>query len=181
MRLFLFSLLIFVFAAVVGGVIAIQQHPERFESMLEKRKSVLKQIPDFTLPNLDGEERHRYEWDDKVLVLNFWAPWCPPCREETPGFVELQEKYRDQDVSFVGIAIDDKDAVQTFVDTYGVDYPILLGDLHSIEYSKELGNRLGALPYTVVADRDGNILERFNGGVKKRDLENVLKSLVNNG
>jgi thiol-disulfide isomerase/thioredoxin len=181
MRYIVFSIFLALIAALVGATIAIQQHPERFSNLFEKKNEVLRRVPAFAMIDLQGAERTSSEWKDNVMVLNFWAPWCPPCAEETPGFVELQEKYYDKGVRFIGIAIDDPDTVQDFIDTYGVEYPVLLGDMKAINFSRELGNRMGALPYTVVADREGNIQQRYNGGVAKEDLDEVLEKLTRNG
>lgn len=181
MRYIIFSIFLGLIAAIVGATIAIKQHPERFSNLFERKHEVLKRIPYFTMIDLEGAERTSSEWENSIVVLNFWAPWCPPCAEETPGFVELQEKYHDKGVRFIGIAIDDPDTVQDFIDTYGVEYPVLLGDMKAINFSRELGNRMGALPYTVVADRNGNIQQRYNGGVARDDLDKLLASLVKNG
>ncbi len=138
----------------------------------------VKAVPDFSYPDLDGRERRSNEWLGKVMVINFWATWCPPCREETPLFVELQDRYREQGVQFVGIAIDDPEPTQDFVDTYGVNYPVLMGDAAAIELSKRLGNRFQGLPYTVVARHDGRIASRFSGGANRADLEPLLDELT---
>ena len=134
--------------------------------------------PEFSLPDLDGKMRQLSEWDGKVLVINFWATWCPPCRKETPAFVELQEKYGAQGLQFIGVAIDEKDNVIDFADTYGVNYPMLLGDLEAINTSKAYGNRFGTLPYTVIVDRKGNINFIQRGELLKNVAEEKIKSLL---
>jgi len=134
--------------------------------------------PAFELPDLDGKMRNVNEWNGKVLVVNFWAPWCPPCQKEMPSFVELQQKYGTQGVQFVGIALDSKQKVQDFVDTLGVEYPNLLGGDKASKASLDYGNRLGALPYTAVVDRKGYIVRTYQGGVSKSDLEKqIIKNL----
>jgi thiol-disulfide isomerase/thioredoxin len=138
----------------------------------------LERLPDLGYPDLDGDLRKLSEWQGKVVVLNFWATWCPPCREETPLFVALQEEYGSRGVQFIGLAIDEPEAVQTFVDTYGVEYPILLGDIDAAELSRQLGNRFGGLPFTVIVDRDGRIAARHFGGLKREQLEPLLQRLA---
>ncbi len=113
--------------------------------------------PDFGFQDLDGRMHHAAEWDGKVVVLNFWASWCPPCRNEMPAFVELQGDLGARGLQFVGIAIDRADAARDFADEIGVNYPILLGEAAALPLMTALGNRLGALPYTVVIDRSGRI------------------------
>ncbi|MDP1897008.1 MAG: TlpA disulfide reductase family protein [Sulfurimicrobium sp.] len=131
-----------------------------------------------SLPDLEGQPQPLKQWQGKILVLNFWAPWCPPCREETPAFIRLQEKYRTQGVVFVGVALDQKDKVQAFVDEMGVNYPILLGENDAVELAKSAGYRLGGLPFTAVFARDGAIAKTVTGEYKQEDLENTLNSLL---
>ena len=135
-------------------------------------------IPDFAYPDLDGRERRSNEWVGKVLVLNFWASWCPPCREETPLFVELQERYRAAGVQFVGIAIDDREPIADFSDTYGINYPVLLGDISAVDLSKRLGNRFEGLPFTVIAGPDGKVVLRHAGGIAREQLTSALQQLT---
>ncbi|MEL6722413.1 MAG: TlpA disulfide reductase family protein [Pseudomonadota bacterium] len=136
------------------------------------------QLPDFQYPDLEGKLRLSTEWQDQILVLNFWATWCPPCRKETPMFVELQEHYQTDQVQFVGIAIDDPEQVRTFADTYGVNYPILLGNLPAMTLARQLGNRFDALPYTLVAAPGGKVIFRQQGEVHRTTLEPILQQLI---
>ena len=136
-------------------------------------------IPDFSYVDLDGRQRHSSDWVGKVVVLNFWASWCPPCREETPLFVELQEKYREAGVQFVGIAIDDREPIQDFNDTYGMNYPVLLGDITAVSLSKSLGNRFEGLPFTVIAGPDGKVVLRHAGGMARDQIAPTLHQLAN--
>ena len=86
------------------------------------------------------------QWQGKVLVLNFWAPWCPPCREEIPDFIRLQQRHGEAGLQFVGVALDDPDKVAAFVDETGINYPILLGGDAGAALCMAAGNRLGGLP-----------------------------------
>lgn len=131
-----------------------------------------------SLPDLEGKPQPLRQWQGKVLVLNFWAAWCPPCRAETPGFIRLQEKYRAQGVVFVGVALDQKDKVQAFADEMGVNYPILLGENDAVELAKAAGNRLGGLPFTAVFGKNGAIVTTVTGEYKTEDLEKTLNSLL---
>lgn len=141
-------------------------------------ESTLDHLPDFQLPDLTGKVRHASEWEGRILVLNFWASWCPPCREETPLFVELAKQYGPQKVRFVGIAIDDLEPVKEFVSAFGVDYPILMGNMDAITLSRRLGNRYEGLPYTVIVGPNGEIIARFQGGMKREQLEPALQRAI---
>ncbi|MCB1786756.1 MAG: TlpA family protein disulfide reductase [Chromatiaceae bacterium] len=134
-------------------------------------------LPHFTYPDLDGRVRNSGEFADKVVVLNFWATWCPPCRKETPEFVALQETFADN-VQFVGIAIDDAEPVREFADSFGVNYPVLLGDIDAVTLSRRLGNRYEGLPFTVVTAPGGKVVMRHAGGLERDQLEPLLRRLA---
>ena len=110
-------------------------------------------LPNFTYPDLDGRQRSNDEFADKVVVLNFWATWCPPAARRRRNSSPCR-LLREQ-VQFIGIAIDDEDPVREFADTYGVNYPLLLGDVDAVAMSRSLGNRYEGLPFTVVARPGG--------------------------
>ena len=131
-----------------------------------------------TLPDIDGQEQALGQWKGKVLIVNFWATWCVPCREEMPEFVKLQKEFGSRGVQFVGIAVDDPAKVKRFATELGLNYPALIGGYGAIELSKSLGNRVGALPYTLVLDRAGSIRRVQLGPIKTADLRNILGQLL---
>jgi len=131
-----------------------------------------------SLKDLAGKMQPLAQWRGKVIVVNFWATWCPPCREEIPEFIKLQEKYHEHGLIFVGIALDQQDKVQAFADETGINYPVLLGELEAIDLAKKSGNRLGGLPFTVVLDRHGNIAATEMGELKQARLESLIKPLL---
>lgn len=133
---------------------------------------------DTTLTDLGGQRQAMAQWRGKVLVLNFWAPWCPPCREEIPGFVRLQGRHGDQGLQFVGIALDSAAKVRAYANETGINYPLLLGDAGAAELGRAAGNRLGGLPYTVVLDRRGRAVATLTGGVDEARLEAIIKPLL---
>ncbi|MCB1922357.1 MAG: TlpA family protein disulfide reductase [Gammaproteobacteria bacterium] len=138
------------------------------------------QLPTFAYRDLEGKLRDSREFAHKIVVLNFWATWCPPCRKETPEFVALQETFGDS-VQFIGIAIDDAEPVREFAATYDMNYPVLLGDVDAVALSRRLGNRYEGLPFTVVAERGGNLVLRHAGGLERSQLEPLLRELTTPG
>jgi thiol-disulfide isomerase/thioredoxin len=131
-----------------------------------------------TLPDLDGKAQSLGQWRGKVVVVNFWATWCAPCREEIPILVRLQTKYRDRGLQLVGIAIDQPDKVRSYATEMGMNFPILIGNVEAIDLSKVLGNRAGVLPFTIVLGRDGKIASREIGAVKEANIEALVSTLL---
>lgn len=130
------------------------------------------------LPNIQGEAQAVSQWLGNVIVVNFWATWCTPCREEIPEFIEAQKKFGDQGLVFVGIAIDQADKVKMFSEEFGINYPVLVGSFNTWSLLEAAGNRQSALPYTVVINRSGEIIETFLGRVNLKKLEKVVVPLL---
>jgi thiol-disulfide isomerase/thioredoxin len=128
--------------------------------------------------DVQGAPRSLEQWRGRVLVVNYWATWCAPCREEIPVFVRMQERYGERGLQFVGIAIDQPDKVAEFAREFRVNYPLVLGGVDSIELLRQVGNRAGVLPYTLVIDRRGNLVSREPGGVKESRLEHLILPLL---
>jgi len=161
-----------------GGRLLIDQITGNAQGHKAAQALVGQPAPEFSLADLQGLQHNAHEWDGKVLILNFWATWCPPCRKETPMFVEMQEKYGATGLQFVGVAIDSGDKVKDFIDTYGINYPILIGEDDAIDTAKRYGNRYGALPYTVVVDRHGQINFVQRGEMTREMVESAIKHLL---
>ena len=130
------------------------------------------------LPGLDGKPQSFVQWQGKVLVVNFWATWCAPCREEIPGFIKFQERNGARGVQFVGIAIDTPERIAPYAKEIGINYPLLVGRLETMELAREVGNRAGVLPFTLVIDRSGRVVTTAVGAIKPEKLENLLKPLL---
>jgi thiol-disulfide isomerase/thioredoxin len=145
---------------------------------IKMNKALGIQRPGFTLKDLAGKPHAVSEWDGKVLVVNFWATWCPPCRNEMPLFVALQKQYGDQGLQFLGIALDEVFAVQDFTDNFEVNYPILIGENDAVKITKAYGNHLGALPYTAIIDRQGKIDFVQPGELTRQQAEPAIKKLL---
>ncbi len=145
-------------------------------ALFHNKEDRLDHLPDFQLPTLEGWKISSSAWQGKVVVLNFWATWCPPCVREMPRFVEIQQRHPELQV--VGIAIDAPEAVKTFVQQHPLNYPILLGDLPAVELSRRLGNRLQGLPFTAIFDREGKLIYARIGEMTTKTLDEVLTPLL---
>jgi len=155
-------------AAPTGDPEAVQADPAAAEN------AVLRRV-DFALPDLEGRTRLLSEWDGDLVLLNFWATWCPPCKKEMPMFQQRFERYADQGFTIVAVAVDELDDTRAFVNEYGIEFPVLIGQGDAIAVGREYGNRIGALPYTVIIDRDGFVREVHRGEVTEADLDAWLQ------
>jgi thiol-disulfide isomerase/thioredoxin len=131
-----------------------------------------------TLLDAEGREQRLDQWKGKVLVVNFWATWCVPCREEMPQFVKVQREMAGRGLQFVGIAVDQPDKIRQFAAELGLNYPSLVGGYGALELSKTLGNKLMALPFTVVLDRQGSVAHTQLGILKPENLDAILRKLL---
>jgi thiol-disulfide isomerase/thioredoxin len=131
-----------------------------------------------TLPDLEGKNQPVSQWRGQVMVVNFWASWCEPCRAEIPEFIELQNKFRDRGLVFIGIAIDQQERAAAFSKDIGINYPVLVGDLNAMSLAQAAGNMQGALPFTVVIDRAGTIIGTKLGRLSKDKLEGMVGPLL---
>jgi thiol-disulfide isomerase/thioredoxin len=131
-----------------------------------------------SLPDLMGRARRIAEWQGKVLLCNFWATWCAPCREEIPMLVSLRNEYAPQGFEIVGIAIDNDAKVREFAAKYNISYPILVAEARGLDLVRNLGNTAGGLPFTVMLDRNGVILSRRLGILHRSDIEPKIRALL---
>jgi len=169
--------LIFIVAIVIAGSagFALQRY---LSNKQQSSNSVIGQPrPEFAAESLDGKIHNIKEWDNKVILLNFWATWCPPCKREIPGFIELQNEYGDQNFQVIGIAIDEMGAVREFAAKIGINYPIIAVQSEGVELSRRYGNNVGALPYSVFIDKNGTIRSTILGELSKKRAINTLKQL----
>ena len=132
--------------------------------------------PSFALPDLEGKTVTNTDLQGKVVLLNFWATWCPPCKAEVPDFVRLQSKYRAQGLVIVGLSLDAGGArdVRPFAEEYDVNYTMLIA---SPETADAYGG-IQAVPTTFVVDRKGTIVKRFLGQVPPEVFEEAIRPLL---
>jgi thiol-disulfide isomerase/thioredoxin len=131
-----------------------------------------------SLPDLDDKNQALAQWRGKVMVVNFWASWCEPCRKEIPEFIQLQEKFGDKGLVFIGIAVDQKERAAAFSKNIGINYPVLVGDMKAMMLAEAAGNRQGALPFTVVIDRTGKITGTKLGSLSRSKLQSMFEPLL---
>lgn len=131
--------------------------------------------PDFTLPQLAGQPLSLSSYRGKVVLLDFWATWCVPCREETPHFVELQKKYTDRGLQIIGVSMDDSaDPVRPFYLQFQINYPVVMG---TAKTGEEYGGVLG-LPIAFVIDREGRIVNKHIGAIDPAIIEREILGLL---
>lgn len=132
----------------------------------------------WSFTDLNGEERHMSEWAGELLIVNFWATWCLPCRNEIPGFMALQDRYAGKSVQFIGIAFDRIDDVQVYADELKINYPLLIGEDTVADYMRALGNTIGALPFSAIIDRDGQVVKTHQGEWAEADVALAIKAVM---
>lgn len=132
--------------------------------------------PAWELKDVDGKTVKSADFKGKVVILDFWAAWCPPCRAEIPGFIELRKKYQNQGLVVAGVSLDQGGAagVKKFMEKEGVNYPVLLG---SEEVVRAFGG-VEAIPTTFIIDRKGRIAGKHEGFTDKDDFEKEIKPLL---
>ena len=131
-----------------------------------------------SLSDPSGKSQTMSQWRGKVLVVNFWATWCAPCREEIPALMRVQHKYASNGVQFVGIAIDSVSKVRDYADEMRIDYALRIGGMETLGLSRAFGNRAGVLPFTEVLDRAGKVAYVHAGALTEALLDQVLAPLL---
>jgi len=134
--------------------------------------------PDFAMPDVTGKRRDIKEWDGKVLAVNFWGTWCEPCKQEIADFNILQKQYASKGFQFVGVALDDLDAVQTYLKTSTIAYPVLIGEDQAAKVADTYGDNQGVVPYTAFINRKGQIAFVQYGAMSQDLARQVIESLL---
>ena len=147
-------------------------------SLSKKQQTARLQIaPDFSEKDIFGEKRvSLMDYKGKVVILNFWATWCPPCKEEIPDFIRLQEQYKDK-LAIVGVSVfSDKDATKKFYSDYKINYPVFMGFYDLMDKY----GQVSAIPTTFIINKNGGIAYKVIGIRTKAQYEEMIKSLFNN-
>ncbi len=153
------------------------------QTMTSTENTSSAKAPGFTLKDQDGNDVSLSDFEGKVIILDFWATWCPPCRAEIPGFIELQNEYGSKGLQVIGVSVDQKgwDVVTPFIAEQKINYPIVLLTDHDVynTYQELLPpNDRGGIPFTFVLDKAGNIVAQHVGYIEKAKFESEIKPLL---
>lgn len=147
----------YILFAVIALLLISCGGPNNGSSVAEEEKN-LNLAPDFTLVDLDGNEHTLSNYRGKVVIIDFWATYCGPCREEIPHFIQFYNEYKDDGLMILGIGLDGKAKLAPYSKTIGINYPVLIGDLATVE---KYGVR--PIPTTFIIDRKGEIKDKIIG------------------
>jgi len=145
-------------------------------------KSVNTEVPmelhSIPLFDLSGQQTSIGDWEGEILIVNFWAPWCAPCRREVPSLIKIHREYAQQGVHVLGIAFDSEPQVSRFAADYQINYPLFLGGNRTAMYNAAFGNPSGSLPFTALLDRNQRIVFQHNGELSSAQLREQLEALL---
>jgi thiol-disulfide isomerase/thioredoxin len=130
-----------------------------------------------SFPNENNQPQNLAQYAGKIVVLNFWATWCEPCREEMPELSALHQIYQGKNVVVLGVAIDDVATIKDFLKETKVSYPLFSAEMEGMQIAANLGNDKSVLPYTVIIKADGSVAKTYFGRVSKPLLEETLIKL----
>jgi len=163
---------------IIAGVIALSGGIISQRLLTTDRPQTAPAAIEFSLPDLSGKQRNIKEWQGKILIINFWATWCPPCLKEIPEFIKIQDEFADKGLQFIGIAIDEKSAVEEYLNTLAINYPQLIAGDTGITLSHQLGNIVNAVPFTLIVNQQGQIIHRQPGELSREKIIETITPLL---
>lgn len=160
---------------LVAGLLAILFSTENGTATVNQRDPASrKPMAEFASTDLNGNPWKLADHRGQVVLINFWASWCPPCREETPGLVDVAKELRGKRFEIVGVSMDDGvEPVRRFVREFGVSYPVVMPT-----QDPSLSNAVESLPTSFLLDREGRVAKVYTGAVSKRQLRNDVDQLM---
>ena len=174
----IFLVILVALAAGAAGVYSARRGETPAASANPAQQAALDKLLALELPDSGSASRPLAAWKGKVLVVNFWATWCPPCRKEIPAFSAMSTKYQAQGVQFVGISIDTATNVREFQASNAVSYPLVIASPAVVQLTEELGNTSQALPFTVIVTKNGTIGLVKLGTLSEDELDRKLAELT---
>ena len=173
--------LIFIFAMVVAGAagFSVQRYlaTDPVSPTAASNPIIGQTRPEFAMMDIEGKVRNIKDWDGQIVLLNFWATWCPPCLKEIPDFIEVQEQLENRGLQIVGVAVDNEEDVRQFASDMEMNYPVMAGETEAIELSQKYGNSIGGLPFSAIIDKNGKVTHTITGELSKERLISILKEL----
>jgi peroxiredoxin len=159
---------------VLGGCSS--SKPVKAAGVAVKSDKERRSAPEFELKDADGKTVRLSDYKGKVVLLDFWATWCGPCKIEIPWFIDFERKYKDQGFAVIGVSMDEEgwSVVKPFVSELAINYRVLQGS----DATAQLYGGVEALPTTFLIDRDGKIASTHVGLAGKDDIEDGIKKLV---
>ncbi len=163
----------FVWSAIIIGAVSVYYNlttPAQSPLTSPTQKGA---APQFTLSDIEGRQLSLSHYRGKVVILDFWATWCPPCKKEIPDFISLQNQYASQGLQIIGIGLDEPSAVASFARQNGINYPVAVGD----DAIANLYGGVSGIPTTFIIDRNGTIKNRFEGFTDRSVFEAEIRKL----
>ena len=176
------KLLLIIFLGIIGYIALFSQDKLITFSQKEKVKNALQDFnkaPDFTLKAINDSSYTLSKMEGKVVLINFWATWCGPCRMEIPEFNELQKTYHERGLNIIGISVsDNKKQLKNFTKSFAVDYPLLYGSAKDMNNVMRDYDGVYAVPSSFLIGKNGNIIWKYPGAILKNYDPQTFADLV---
>ena len=148
-----FILLFSLLAIGLGSAYGVKRYYKYYVPLTDQAGTL---ITDFTLASLEGGTKKLSDYKGKIVLLNFWASWCPPCREEIPGFIKVQNKFKDKGFTIFGVSIEHKEPTETYAKDAGINFPVVYGEAAGVAIGEKYG--LIGIPYSILLDKEQKII-----------------------
>ena len=164
---------------MIAGVALFQafDNSRQPDKTVESKADAAKSLASIPFTSLKGQDQLLGDWRQPVLIVNFWAPWCVPCRREVPALIEIQQQFGDQ-VQVLGLALDGVENVQAFAEEHAMNYPSFLAGSRITMYNAVFGNKSGSLPFTAFVDRERQLRYVHTGELSFEELREKITELL---